>query len=121
MAVASRKSRSSSPKAGWPESSRALRFLTMNNQLLNDSASAGGAPVVRALTRKRVHDRTRELALASGRAAFDVTHADYLLARCDITGESDFARQEAILDARRAVRVHPVAKHAARRTARGRK
>ena len=66
----------------------------MNNQLLND-----GALGVRGSTRKMVHDRTRELALASGRASFDVTHADYQRARRDITGESEFDRQDRVLNA----------------------
>lgn len=66
----------------------------MNNQLLND-----GALAVRASARKMVHDRTRELALAAGRAPFDVTHADYQRARRDITGESEFDRQDRVLNA----------------------
>lgn len=66
----------------------------MNNQLLND-----GADGARALTRKMVHDRTRELAMAAGRAPFDVTHADYQRARRDITGESEFDRQDRVLNA----------------------
>ena len=55
--------------------------------------AAGTSPV----TRERVHARARELALLAGRAATDVSPADYAQARRELTGESDMDRQDAIL------------------------
>ena len=51
------------------------------------------------VTRERVYARTRELAVKAGRPALQVSQADYEQARRDLTGESDMARQEAVLDA----------------------
>jgi hypothetical protein len=52
-----------------------------------------------AVTRERARARARELALIAGRAPALVTQADYESATRELTGESDFDRQEAILDA----------------------
>lgn len=54
-------------------------------------------PVVNPTMRERVYARTRELAAAAGRP-FTPTQRDYEQARCEITGESDRARQEAVLE-----------------------
>ncbi len=50
------------------------------------------------VTRERVHARTRELALIAGRLPPHVTQSDYEQARREVTGESDFDRQEAMLE-----------------------
>jgi hypothetical protein len=58
------------------------------------------SPAIGILTpRERVHMRARELALMAGRVQLHVTQTDYEQAKREITGESDAARQEAILDA----------------------
>lgn len=51
------------------------------------------------VTRERVYARTRELAMKAGRPSLQVTQSDYEQARCELTGESDMLRQEAVLDA----------------------
>src|SRR5689334_17417820 len=51
------------------------------------------------VTRERVYARTRELAVKAGRPSLQVSQADYEQARCELTGESDMVRQEAVLDA----------------------
>ena len=56
---------------------------------------AGIGPVTRAM----VQARAQELAVIAGRAPPNVTQADYLQARRELTGESDMDRQDAILDA----------------------
>ncbi len=49
-------------------------------------------------TRRQVHQRTGQLANLDGRAPWEIRHADYLKARCELTGETDFQRQEFLLD-----------------------
>ncbi len=51
-----------------------------------------------AVTRGMVHARARELALGAGRDALHVTHSDYIQARRELTGESEFARQDAVIN-----------------------
>ena len=50
------------------------------------------------VTRQMVHDRTQELALIDGRNPHQILQVDYERAKREITGESDFDRQEEILD-----------------------
>ena len=49
-------------------------------------------------TRERVHRRTHEMAVSAGRSRTQITHSDYLRARRELTGESDFSRQDSVLD-----------------------
>jgi hypothetical protein len=49
-------------------------------------------------TRRQVHQRTGELANLDGRAPWEIRHSDYLRARRELTGETDFQRQESLLD-----------------------
>jgi hypothetical protein len=51
----------------------------------------------RPITRESVHQRTRELAAFAGRDSIHVSFADYEQAKQEVTGESDFERQEARL------------------------
>jgi len=51
------------------------------------------------VTREMIYARTRELATLAGREPFQVTQIDYEQARRELTGESDFDRQNAVLDA----------------------
>lgn len=49
-------------------------------------------------TREMVHRRTHEMAVSAGRSRTQITHSDYLRARRELTGESDFSRQDSVLD-----------------------
>ncbi len=49
-------------------------------------------------TRDMVHRRTHEMAVSAGRSRTQITHSDYLRARRELTGESDFSRQDSVLD-----------------------
>ena len=61
-------------------------------------SESNGHRVSTAVTRSMVHARARELALVAGRDALHVTHSDYIHARRELTGESEFARQEAVIN-----------------------
>jgi hypothetical protein len=64
--------------------------------LVEPSRHAGGTNPV---TRDMVRARTRELALRAGREPEEATHADHAQAKRELTGESEWDRQEARLDA----------------------
>ena len=66
----------------------------------NIRADRGNASVVLAgsITRQMVHDRTLELALIDGRTSLQIKQVDYEQAKRELTGESDFGRQQQILD-----------------------
>ena len=51
-------------------------------------------------TREMVMSRTLELASMAGRRADQIRQGDYEQAKRELTGESDFDRQQAILDRR---------------------
>lgn len=51
-----------------------------------------------SVTRQMVHERTLELALTAGRNSHQIRQADYEQAKRELTGESDFDRQQQILD-----------------------
>ena len=55
-------------------------------------------PVAGSITRQMIHDRTLELALIDGRNSLQIKQMDYEQAKRDLTGESDFDRQQQILD-----------------------
>jgi hypothetical protein len=57
-----------------------------------------GKFVAGPVTRERVHDRTRELALLAGRVPPHVCQDDYEQAKREVTGESEIDRQTAALD-----------------------
>ena len=50
--------------------------------------------------REMVYERTLELASLAGRNPTDIRQADYQRAKRELTGESDYDRQQAILDFR---------------------
>jgi hypothetical protein len=64
-------------------------------------ATAAPGPLVASgpITREMVHARTRLLAVRAGRHSLQISQADYEQARRELTGETDMARQEAVLDA----------------------
>ena len=67
------------------------------NQLLETSADGCGrlSPLV---TREMLYARTTELALLAGRGAHQIKQVDYERAKRELTGESDFDRQQAVLE-----------------------
>ena len=54
--------------------------------------------LVRPVTRQMVYTRTLELALLSGRTSRQIKQMDYERAKRELTGESDFDKQQAVLD-----------------------
>ncbi len=56
-----------------------------------------GSPI-RPVTREMLHTRTVELAALAGRAAYEIRQFDYERAKREITGESDFDKQQAMFD-----------------------
>jgi methyl coenzyme M reductase gamma subunit len=52
----------------------------------------------RPVTREMVYSRTIELASLAGRASYEIRQHDYEQAKRELTGESDFDKQQAIFD-----------------------
>jgi hypothetical protein len=65
-----------------------------NKALSNESRFENGS-----VSREKVNERSRELALNDGRSPGCVSQADYEQAKWELTGERDIDRQEAILNA----------------------
>jgi len=70
----------------------------MENIQTNPGSGHGFVVVTRSVTRQMVHDRTLELALIDGRDSHQIRQVDYERAKRELTGESDFDRQQQILD-----------------------
>jgi len=71
-----------------------MRPAHLNEWFVTDNFTRAG-PAIRGL----VHERTEELAMIAGRAPQDVSLDDYAQAKRELTGQSDTALQDAILDA----------------------
>lgn len=71
----------------------------MNKNPLNKGVLSENSAVVGPVNRDMVQARARELALIAGRAAPDVSKANYDQAKRELTGESDLDRQDEMLDA----------------------
>ncbi len=56
------------------------------------------ALLVRPVTRQMVYTRTLELASLAGRTSRQIKQMDYERAKRELTGESDFDKQQAVLD-----------------------
>jgi len=54
--------------------------------------------LINRVTLEMVRTRTDELARRDGREPTEVTHRDYARAKQELTGESEFDRQEARMD-----------------------
>lgn len=67
------------------------------NQLLQERGAGGGIPS-QPVTREMLYARTMELALLAGRSAHQIKQVDYERAKRELTGESDFDRQQAVLE-----------------------
>lgn len=71
----------------------------MNQQLSEQGISFGNATLLRP-TCDMVRSRTLELASINGREAHQIRQSDYEQGKRELTGVSDFDRQQAILDDR---------------------
>ena len=67
------------------------------NQLLQERGTSRGT-FSQPVTREMLHARTLELALMAGRSALQIKQVDYERAKRELTGESDFDRQQAVLE-----------------------
>ncbi|MEO5915463.1 MAG: hypothetical protein ABIS50_14610 [Luteolibacter sp.] len=72
----------------------------MNTTLEKNDMHPGTAIPARRVTRHMVQTRTLELALLAGRNPHQIKQMDYEQAKRELTGESDFDLQQAILDSR---------------------
>ncbi|MEO5711866.1 MAG: hypothetical protein ABIT37_00110 [Luteolibacter sp.] len=70
----------------------------MQNIQRDPAPASGSIIVTRSITRELVHARTLELALIDGRNSHQIKQVDYERAKRELTGESDFDRQQQILD-----------------------
>ncbi len=83
----------------------------MNSSNMNDSKITEPTPAVpfmteerssavssRRVTREMVYARTVELTLLAGRNALQIHQRDYERAKRELTGVSDFDRQQEVLD-----------------------
>ncbi len=70
------------------------------NQLLTEYDHSTGTSTLLRPTRDMVRSRTLQLASIAGRGAHQIKQSDYEQAKRELTGESDFDRQQAMLDAR---------------------
>jgi hypothetical protein len=52
----------------------------------------------KSVTREMVYARTIELASLAGRAPYEIRQFDYEQAKRELTGESDFDKQQAVFD-----------------------
>lgn len=55
-------------------------------------------PVARPVTRAMIYSRTLELATSEGRSPRHIRQMDYERAKRELTGESDYDKQQARLD-----------------------
>jgi hypothetical protein len=70
----------------------------MENIITSPGTGSGMFVVTRSVTRQMVHDRTLELALVDGRLSHQIKQVDYERAKRELTGETDFDRQQQVLD-----------------------
>ncbi len=70
----------------------------MENIHSDQTTSTGALVFTRSITREMVHARTLELASIDGRNSHQIKQVDYETAKRELTGESDFDRQQEILD-----------------------
>ena len=58
----------------------------------------GAVYLIRPVTREMVYERTIELASLEGRGSHEIKQLDYEQAKRELTGESDFDKQQAAFD-----------------------
>lgn len=74
-----------------------LQPMNHQNSTLQFSSS-NTALSVRPVTREMVYNRTLELASSAGRSSRQIRQMDYERAKRELTGESDYDKQQALLD-----------------------
>jgi len=70
----------------------------MENIQTTPGSGSGFVVVTHSITREMVHARTLELASIDGRDSHQIKQVDYEQAKRELTGESDFDRQQELLD-----------------------
>ncbi len=65
---------------------------------MQESSHSGTVLLIRPVTREMVYARTVELASLAGRSSHQIKQMDYERAKRELTGESDFDKQQAMLD-----------------------
>jgi hypothetical protein len=70
----------------------------MENIQTSPGTPGGSVVVTRSISREMVHARTLELASIAGRNSHQIMQVDYEQAKRELTGETDFDRQQAVLD-----------------------
>ena len=70
----------------------------MNRFHSNQGNAQGAVLLIRPVTRQMVYARTIELASSAGRTSQEIKQSDYERAKRELTGESDFDKQQAVLD-----------------------
>jgi len=69
---------------------KVIHFIKENSQ--------GTVLLARPVTRQMVYARTIELASSEGRTSDEIRQCDYEQAKRELTGESDFVKQQALFD-----------------------
>lgn len=69
----------------------------MYQELINHDASLATTPLNHPVTPEMVYARTLQLATNEGRNSHEIRQADYERAKRELTGETDFDRQQAML------------------------
>lgn len=73
----------------------------MSDYITGSESDREDPVTTRSVTRELVYGRTLELASLAGRNSLQIKQVDYEQAKREITGESDFDRQQSIMDSSR--------------------
>ena len=97
-------SRSTNPTPKPKQPSRSSRNLdliaatSICNHIQSSKNMQGSVSLIRPVTREMVHARTIEIAVLDGRDSHEIKQFDYEQAKRELTGESDFDKQQAVFD-----------------------
>jgi hypothetical protein len=69
----------------------------MSDYITGNESGRESVAKTRPVTREMVYGRTLELASLAGRNSLQIKQVDYEQAKREITGESDFDRQQSLL------------------------
>jgi hypothetical protein len=67
-------------------------------QSISRNSTSSTLSRISPVTREMVYARTTELASLAGRSSLQIKQMDYERAKRELTGESDFDKQQALLD-----------------------
>lgn len=70
----------------------------INQNTVLGARASNAALSARTVTREMVYHRTLELALSAGRSLLQIRQIDYERAKRELTGESNYDKQQALLD-----------------------